>query len=158
MITPREIDRITARVFGITSSQLRSPSEKRIIAEARHVAMYMCSKHINASSYDLCRLYDKKSHSTTLRSIHLVDDLIETDKVFRVKIEEIHQLIINTTPTRKETKQRYNLNYRIRQKGLKVDIKNRTVSLTPDEESKIEIGQLKKLLSQHNYIIQYSIF
>lgn len=158
MISPREIDRITARVFGITSKQLRSPSVKRKITEARFVAMFMCNKYIHASSNDLCRIYGKKSHSTTLNSLSRVNGLIETDKVFQSKINEIHKLISESTPHRKEIKQVYNLHYRLRQKGLTVDPKKRTVSLPPDEESKIEIGQLKKLLSLHNYIIQYSIF
>ena len=158
MITPREIDRITARVFGITSKQLRSLSMKRKITDARGVAMFMCNKYIHASSNDLCRIYGKKSHSTTLNSLSRVNGHIDTDKIFRNKIDEIHKLISESIPHRKEIKQIYNLHYRIRQKGLTVDSKKRTVSLPPDEERKIEIGQLKKLLSQHNYIIQYSIF
>ena len=158
MITPREIDRITARVMGITPSQLRSTSRKHKITDARGVAMFMCNHYINASSNNLCRLYGKKSHSTTLNSLRRVNGLIDTDPAFRDKIDEIHKLISESTPHRKEIKQVYNLHYRLRQKGLTVDPKKRTVSLPPDEEKKIEFGQLKKLLSNHKYIIQYSIF
>ena len=157
MLTMIHINKIVAKEFNITSKQLMSKNMKKNIATARHVSMWFCHRELGWSSLVLCREFHKLSHSTTLGSLKRAQNIMDTEPAFRLKILNIEAGIIQKKVLLQEDKQRYNLNYRLREKELRINTQQKTVSLIAEDEYKIDSGQLKKLLKNHGYSIQYSI-
>jgi len=64
------------------------------------------------------------------------------------------QSMYNADIEKKNIKQIYNLNHRVREKGISVRTRSRTLSCTEDQVNQIKDSQLKKLLENHHYAIQ----
>jgi DNA-binding transcriptional ArsR family regulator len=156
-MTYHDIDRIVARHFNVTVCELRSKSLKERIVLARDASMLLCHEILKASSNRLCRWYDKRSHSTTLRALKVAGNMRDTDKLYRARIVAADQDCREFFTRWPDRKQRFNLHYRVRAKGMILNTKTKTVSITEDQARILEDGQLKKLLIKHNYAIQYSI-
>lgn len=157
MITFVQVNKIVAKQFRISPKMIMSNNTTRPASEARHIAMWICKHYLDYSSNDLMQFYNKRNHSTPLNSIHRCQDLMDTDKAFRARVQLIEEKVMEKIDDLKEVKQRYNLHYRLREKDLRVNTKSKTVSLKPGEEDKIQNCQLSKLLKKHHYSVQYSI-
>lgn len=152
------IDRIIARHFGIKEN-LHSRDKKTASIKARHAAMLLCSQVLGYSLHRIRRAYGRKSHSGIHHNLKVASNLYDTDRAFRAQYDAARAEAEAQLRAWKPTKQRYNLHYRLRQKGIQVNTKERMISIETNQESLIaDAGQLRSLLEKHNYSIQYAIF
>ena len=156
-MTYHDIDRIVARHFGVTVQEIHQDRKPDRIIYARSAAMYLCNRILKTSSKRLCKFYDKASHSTTLNALKTARDLMFSDPAYREKLLKSENECLEFQKAWPLLKQRYNLHYRVRSKGLVLDSKSKTVSITEDQIRILEHTQMQKLLHKHNYSIQFAI-
>ena len=90
------IDYITKSVcdyLNIPSSQINAKTRKREIVQARQIAMYFCKNLTKSSLSSIGSLIGGKDHATVLHAYKTISNLIETDKAFKMQIDEIEKRI-----------------------------------------------------------------
>lgn len=85
------IQKVVCNYFNIGVEQLQSKTRKREIVQARQVAMYFSKSLTKSSLATIGSQIGGKDHATVLHACKTVNNLIETDKRFRVQIDEIEK-------------------------------------------------------------------
>lgn len=94
-LTPDTILRTVCEYFNITREQLVAPTRKRQIVQARQIAMYECRNLIpNCSLSTIGAELGGKDHATVVHACSTVQDLIQTDKMFRQWVEDIESMVV----------------------------------------------------------------
>jgi chromosomal replication initiator protein len=87
------IQKIVCDYFSIQVDALNSKTRKREIVQARQLSMYFSKKHTKASLATIGLHCGNKDHATVLHACRTVSNLIETDKQFRLYVEELEKRI-----------------------------------------------------------------
>jgi chromosomal replication initiator protein len=93
IISSEMIIRAVCAHFGLRSSQLKTKSNARLIAQPRQVAMFLCKQLTKMSLPEIGKDFGGKHHTTVLHSIRKIDELqkkdAETASVLRKIIQSI---------------------------------------------------------------------
>ena len=84
-----DIVKAVANYYGLTDRQLKSKVRTKNIANARHIAMYLCRKHLNISQDDVGKLFGGRDHSTVLAACDKIEKLQNSDKLYKKVISDI---------------------------------------------------------------------
>jgi len=87
------IQKMVCDYFNISVEQMHSSSRKREIVQARQLAMYFAKTMTKNSLASIGVDIGGKDHATVLHAVRTVKNLIDTDKHFRVYVEEIEKKI-----------------------------------------------------------------
>lgn len=87
------IQKMVCDYFNISVEVMHSPSRKREIVQARQLAMYFAKMLTKNSLASIGSDIGGKDHATVLHAVRTVKNLIETDKHFRLYVEEIEKKI-----------------------------------------------------------------
>jgi len=87
------IQKMVCDYFNISVDQMHSASRKREIVQARQLAMYFAKTLTKNSLASIGVEIGGKDHATVLHAVRTVKNLIDTDKHFRVYVEEIEKKI-----------------------------------------------------------------
>lgn len=75
--------------LGYQVYELIGNSQKRLVVDARHLAMYLINVYIpNTTTTAIGKMFNR-DHSTYLSAKHKVDDLLETDMIFKKTYTEL---------------------------------------------------------------------
>jgi chromosomal replication initiator protein len=85
------IQKVVCNYFNIPLEQIQSKTRKREIVQARQVAMFFSKNLTKASLATIGSQIGGKDHATVLHACKTVNNLIETDKRFRIQIDEIEK-------------------------------------------------------------------
>jgi len=85
------IQKVVCNYFNIPLEQIQSKTRKREIVQARQVAMFFSKSLTKASLATIGSQIGGKDHATVLHACKTVNNLIETDKRFRIQIDEIEK-------------------------------------------------------------------
>ncbi len=85
------IQKIVCDYFDMPVENLKSKTRKREIVQARQIAMFFAKSLTKSSLATIGSLIGGKDHATVLHACKTVNNLIDTDKRFRVYIEEIEK-------------------------------------------------------------------
>jgi len=85
------IQKVVCSYFNIPIEQIQSKTRKREIVQARQVAMFFSKSLTKASLATIGSQIGGKDHATVLHACKTVNNLIETDKRFRIQIDEIEK-------------------------------------------------------------------
>jgi len=85
------IQKVVCNYFNIPIDQIQSKTRKREIVQARQVAMFFSKSLTKASLATIGSQIGGKDHATVLHACKTVNNLIETDKRFRIQIDEIEK-------------------------------------------------------------------
>lgn len=83
------IQKIVCDYFSVPLDVLNSKTRKREIVQARQLAMYFSKMHTKNSLATIGLHCGNKDHATVLHACRTVNNLIETDKQFRVYVDDI---------------------------------------------------------------------
>ena len=87
------IQKIVCDYFNIGMDMINSKTRKREIVQARQLSMYF-SKKLTKSSLATIGLHcGNKDHATVLHACRTVNNLLETDKQFRLYVEDLEKKI-----------------------------------------------------------------
>jgi len=85
------IQKVVCNYFNIPLDQIQSKTRKREIVQARQVAMFFSKSMTKSSLATIGAQIGGKDHATVLHACKTVNNLIETDKRFRLQIDEIEK-------------------------------------------------------------------
>jgi chromosomal replication initiator protein len=85
------IQKVVCNYYNIGIDQLQSRTRKREIVQARQVAMFFSKSLTKSSLATIGSQIGGKDHATVLHACKTVNNLLETDKRFRLQIDEIEK-------------------------------------------------------------------
>jgi chromosomal replication initiator protein len=93
-ITVERIQQVVSSHYGVRLEDMKSATRLRIIAFPRQVAMYLSRKLTACSLPTVGQYFGGKDHTTIMYACQKIDDLQQTDPVFREELEKIEKAII----------------------------------------------------------------
>jgi len=85
------IQKVVCNYYNIGLEMLQSKTRKREIVQARQVAMFFSKTLTKSSLATIGSQIGGKDHATVLHACKTVNNLIETDKRFRLQVDEIEK-------------------------------------------------------------------
>lgn len=83
-----ELTKIVADIFNVDYTKLFEKGRKRKLVEVRQVVFYIAYKKIPGLSLNQIGMTFNKNHATVLYGIRMVQDLCDTDKAFKEKVDK----------------------------------------------------------------------
>lgn len=93
-ITIDSIVKIVCDYYNIELDTFNSAKRTRDVAQARQVAMYLSKQHTKAPLTVIGSSIGGRNHATVLHSCKAVADMMDTDKQFKMQIEEIEKIVL----------------------------------------------------------------
>lgn len=93
-ITIDHIVKVVCEYFEIDVDTFNSAKRTRDVAQARQVAMYLSKQHTKAPLTVIGSSIGGRNHATVLHSCKAVADMMDTDKQFKLQIEEIERIVL----------------------------------------------------------------
>ncbi len=90
-LTVDKIQEVVCEHFHLEPELLQAKTRKREVVQARYMAMYFCKNYTKASLSYIGNQIGKKDHATVLYACKVVADLMETDRKFKLQVEEIQK-------------------------------------------------------------------
>jgi len=85
------IQKVVCNYFNINVEVIKSKTRKREIVQARQIAMYFAKSFTKSSLVEIGKVMGGKDHATVLHACKMVNNLIDTDKRFKLYINEIEK-------------------------------------------------------------------
>lgn len=85
------ITKVVCDYFNLPVDNLQTKTRKREIVQARQLAMYFSKSMTKSSLASIGSQIGKKDHATVLHACKTVSNLMETDKEFRLFVDEIEK-------------------------------------------------------------------
>jgi chromosomal replication initiator protein len=86
------IQKVVSDYFGVPVGEIFTSTRKREVVIVRQVAMYFAKKYTDLSLAQIGEKCGNKDHATVLHAIRTVNNMRETNKIFREKLEEIDKI------------------------------------------------------------------
>lgn len=87
------IKRVVCSYYNLSEEQLLASTRKREIVQARYLSMYFAKMFTKCPLTGIGAQIGKKDHATVLHACKTVNNLIATDKQFRMQAEELEKKI-----------------------------------------------------------------
>lgn len=78
-ITIESIAKATSQYFKITIADLKSKARSKEIVRARHIAMYLSKKTIDATLKEIARFYGGRDHTSVIHGVNKMSTKLKTD-------------------------------------------------------------------------------
>ncbi len=88
-LTVSLIKKRVADYYGFKTSQLASANRSQNLVMARHIAMYLCRKHLDLSFLAIGKEFGNRDHSTVLNANNKIEKLLRKDLNYQIAITEI---------------------------------------------------------------------
>lgn len=90
-LTVDKIQQVVCSHFSIDPKLLQDKTRKREVVQTRYLAMYFCKAYTNASLSFIGNQIGNKDHATVLYACKWVNNMMETDRKFRLEVEELQR-------------------------------------------------------------------
>jgi chromosomal replication initiator protein len=87
------IQKIVCDYFNLPIELLKSNTRNREVVQARQIAMFFAKKHTKLSLASIGAQTGGKDHATVLHACKTVNNLMDTDKRFKIYIEDLEKKI-----------------------------------------------------------------
>ena len=87
------IQEVVSKFFNISIDDMKDKVRKKEIVIARQVAMYFSKDFTNNSLKSIGFHFGGRDHSTVIHAVQSVNDMIDTDNIFRKNVKEIKKRI-----------------------------------------------------------------
>lgn len=86
------IQEAVARYFRLKVADLRGNQRRKTIVRPRHVAMYLCRKHVSKASFPaIGDQFGRKDHATVINAVKKINSALETDLSLQSQIQDLEQ-------------------------------------------------------------------
>ena len=92
-VTVENIKALVAEYFDMPVEKLQSKTRKRSIVIARQLSMFLAKKLTNNSLKAIGAKFGGRDHSTVIYSCNAVQDLIDTDVVFKDTVQDLEKKV-----------------------------------------------------------------
>lgn len=93
-ITLEDIIKVISRELNIKPSEIKSKKRNKNIVEARRVGIYLARTLTPNSMSSLASFFGMKDYTAVSHNMKKINELIETDEIFKLKIEELKNKIL----------------------------------------------------------------
>jgi chromosomal replication initiator protein len=91
VVTIDDIQRAVCALYGVSPSDLRSPSRRRAVVVPRHVAMYLARHGLNLAFPTIAEHFGRRDHTTAVAACRQVARLVETDAAIRSVVQNLRR-------------------------------------------------------------------
>jgi len=88
-----KIKKLVAEHYKVSVEKIQSSTRKREVVIARQLSMYFAKNFTNKSLKSIGDDFGGKDHSTVIYSLKAVQDMIDTDEVFKNQVTEIERKV-----------------------------------------------------------------
>ena len=88
-----KVKKAVCSYYGISNQQLISKNRTKNIAGARHIAMYLCRKILDAPYKEIGKEFGRRDHSTVMNACVKVEKNIKTNSLYQKVVEDIEAKI-----------------------------------------------------------------
>ncbi|MBD3797091.1 MAG: chromosomal replication initiator protein DnaA [Campylobacterales bacterium] len=88
-LTMDAITNVVAKDLNIKPSEIRSKGRAKNLVYARRISIYICRELTQSTMPQLAQYFGMKDHTAISHTIKKINDLIEKDEDFKVKIDEL---------------------------------------------------------------------
>jgi len=92
-ITLKYIKDEVCKYYEIGIDDLHEVTRKQEIVTPRQIAMYLCRRYTKLSSGKIGKEIGGKDHATVLHGIKKINNLLDTDKSFKLELEQLEDKI-----------------------------------------------------------------
>lgn len=93
-----QIRKVVCDYYNLTKQQICSKVRTKNIANARHMAIYLCRKLLDAPYETIGLEFGKRDHATIMNSCERIEELIKTNPIYFKAVQEIEsRLKLNTS-------------------------------------------------------------
>ena len=85
---------MVASHFNLNLQEMLSPRRSRSLASPRQIAMYLAKQHTTNSLPDIGRKFSNRDHTTVIRAVKKIDELIKKDNEIKQNVIEIKKKIL----------------------------------------------------------------
>ena len=93
-LTIKNIRKAVCDYYSLTKDQIVSANRTKNIANARHIAMYLCRKLLDAPYKEIGDEFGKRDHTTVMSSCEKVEKLLDSDPLYLKVINELENRIV----------------------------------------------------------------
>ncbi len=90
-LTVTKIKKAVCDFYGLTKVQLESKQRTANVSNARHIAIYLCRKHLDMPFTKIGAEFGGRDHSTVMSSFEKVNKLIKEKEVFENAVSKIEK-------------------------------------------------------------------
>ncbi len=91
--SPEAVLRTVAQFFNIPLQAITAKARSKMVADARHIAMYLLREECQLSLKDIGRLLGGRDHSTVIHAINKIEALMRSDPLLRRQVAEMRALL-----------------------------------------------------------------
>ncbi|QDK43556.1 chromosomal replication initiator protein DnaA [Bacteriovorax stolpii] len=88
-VTIESVAKATAQYFRVPLADLKSKGRSQDITKARHVAMYLARKVVNAKQQEIGAFFGGRDHSSVIHAVNTISDKVKTDSSLSKDINAI---------------------------------------------------------------------
>lgn len=88
-ITIEHVAKATAQYFRLPLADLKSKGRNQDITKARHVAMYLARKVVNAKQQEIGAFFGGRDHSSVIHAVNTISDKVKVDSALSKDINAI---------------------------------------------------------------------
>lgn len=88
-ITIESVAKATAQYFRVPVADLKSKGRSQDITKARHVAMYLARKVVNAKQQEIGAYFGGRDHSSVIHAVNAISEKVKTDSSLSKDINAI---------------------------------------------------------------------
>ena len=88
-LTPKRIKNAVCEYYGLTRTQIESKSRTKNIANARHIAIYLCRTHLEMPFAKIGFEFGNRDHSTIMSSYEKIMKLLKEKETFQQAVMQI---------------------------------------------------------------------
>lgn len=90
----KDVISVVCNYYNLTKNQLLGKNRTKNVATARHIAMYLCRKHLDVSYLKIGEAFGGKDHSTVLSACEKIESLVKSDSIYQKIINDIETSLL----------------------------------------------------------------